>query len=236
MSVRLMIAAVRTLLWAAAFFAGSLFIVVAAAVFGTVSRRTLLWLVHQWAVWQRCCTRWILGQRVVVDGALPPGPAFVVMKHEAMFETIDVMLLLHRPVVFAKAELFTIPLWGPLALRYGLIPIARDTGAKALRTMRASAQAAIAAGRPIALFPEGTRVLHGKHPSIRSGFAGLYKLLALPVVPVAVDSGRLVRLGWIRLSGTIHYRVGAVIPPGLAREEAEELAHRAINALNPPEG
>lgn len=157
-------------------------------------------------------------------------------KHEAMFETIDLLLFLDRPVVFAKAELFSIPFWGKIALRYGLIPIDRNAGASALRIMRRAAQNTIAGGRPIALFPEGTRVPHGQMPSIRSGFAGIYKLLGMAVVPVAVDSGRLrgrgAGLGWIRLPGTITYHVGATIPPGMPRDEAETLAHSAINALN----
>ncbi len=224
-------AALRTMVWVCAFFAGSALLVMAAAIFGTVSRRALMWLVYRWALWHRFCARWILGQRVIIRGNLPPGPAFVVMKHEAMFETIDLMLFMDRPVVFAKRELFTIPLWGPLALRYGLIPIEREAGARALRAMRAAAQGAIADGRPIVLFPEGTRVPHGQAPSIRSGFAGLYKLLALPVVPVAVDSGRLVKHGWIRFPGAITYQVGPTIAPGQSRELAEASAHNAINAL-----
>ena len=56
--------------------------------------------------------------------------------------------------------------------------------------MRA-AEAAIAEGRPIMIFPEGTRVPPGETPPLQPGFAGLYRVLKLPVVPVAVDSGRL---------------------------------------------
>ena len=35
------------------------------------------------------------------------------------------------------------------------------------------------------IFPEGTRVPHGARPPLQAGFAGLYKMLGLPVVPVA---------------------------------------------------
>jgi 1-acyl-sn-glycerol-3-phosphate acyltransferase len=56
-------------------------------------------------------------------------------------------------------------------------------------------------------------------------------MLGLPVIPVAVDSGPLYHCRWKR-SGTIRYRFGEVIPPGLPRQEIEARVHAAINALN----
>jgi 1-acyl-sn-glycerol-3-phosphate acyltransferase len=221
----------RTAIWTIVFFGGSALVVIVGLPCALFSSHALALAVRSWARLNRGSARWILGQRVAVEGEMPRGAAFLVFKHEAMFETIDVMLLLDRPVVFTKQEVFSIPFWGSLATRYGLIAIERTAGASALRTMRRAAADTIAAGRPIILFPEGTRVPHGQSPSIRSGFAGVYKLLGMAAVPVAVDSGRL-RHGWIHLPGTITYRVGEAIPPGLPRYEAEAMAHLAINALN----
>lgn len=57
--------------------------------------------------------------------------------------------------------------------------------------------------------------------------------MGLPVVPIAVDSGRLSpRNSFIKRPGLITYKVGDVIPAGLPRREAEALVHAAINALN----
>jgi 1-acyl-sn-glycerol-3-phosphate acyltransferase len=230
------IAGARTLIWIPLFFIGSLLICLLALASLFVSDDWLRITPRWWACWQRWCNRIILRQYVVVEGAMPTDPALVVMKHEAMFETIDLMLLLNRPVAFAKAELFGIPLWGTLARHYGLIAIDRAAGAAALRHMLGEAQAARAEGRPLVLFPEGTRVAPGDAPDIRAGFAGLYKLLGLDVVPVAVASGHLGgRPGWIRWPGTVHYRIGAVIPAGLPRNEAETRVHAAINSLNSAE-
>ena len=225
-----LLAAVRTIIWTPLFLVGSALIALLALLvfpFPAAMRA----VIRGWGWWNRALAAAILGQRVVVEGDLPRDAALVVMKHEAIFEAIDVQMLFDHPVVFAKRELFDIPLWGWLARRYGLIAIDRDAGASAVRLMRKAGQAAHAAGRPLILFPEGTRVPPGEAPPIRAGFAAIYALLRLPVVPVAVASGHL-RRGWLRYPGVIRYRVGDVIPAGLPRAEAEARVHRAINALN----
>jgi 1-acyl-sn-glycerol-3-phosphate acyltransferase len=231
-----LVAGARTIIWTPLFYLGSLGIVLWALLMLPFSTRRFRAAPRLWALWQRWLGSWILDQHIMVEGALPQHPALVVMKHEAMHETIHIMLLLNAPVVFAKAELFRIPLWGPLARIYGLIAIDRAGGAAALRHMLEQAHAAMADGRSLVLCPEGTRVPVGEAPDIRAGFAGLYKLLNLSVVPLAVASGHVgPRPGWIRWPGIIRYRVGEEIPAGLPRAEAETRAHAAINALNSPE-
>ena len=106
--------------------------------------------------------------------------------------------MLDQPAMVLKRELIDIPLWGWVVKRYGVIPIDRTGGAAALRRMMRAAEAAIAEGRPIVIFPEGTRVAPGERPPLKSGFAGLYRALKLPVVPVAVDVGRLWPRGRLR--------------------------------------
>jgi 1-acyl-sn-glycerol-3-phosphate acyltransferase len=84
----------------------------------------------------------------------------------------------------------------------------------------------------VIIYPEGTRVRVGETPELKSGFAALYRALGLPVVPVAVDSGRLWGRGLVHQAGTVTIRIGATIPPGLKRDEIEARVHAAINALN----
>jgi 1-acyl-sn-glycerol-3-phosphate acyltransferase len=90
---------------------------------------------------------------------------------------------------------------------------------------------AIADGRPVVIFPEGTRVPVGETPELRPGFAGLYRALGLPVVPLAHDSGKIWPKGFVKSPGVIRLKVGDTIPAGLKRGEIEERVHRAINAL-----
>lgn len=230
-----MLTALRSLAFMLIFYPGSLLFVLAAMASNLVAPRSIPRVATAWSRFHRRCAYWVLGQKVRVEGRLENGPYLYIVKHESMFETIDLLCLLDRPAIAAKRELFDIPLWGGIARRYGLIPIERSAGASALRALRAAAKAATAEGRAVCLFPEGTRVPHGESPPLRAGFAGLYALLGLPVVPVAVDSGRVSPRGkFMKRAGTITYRVGEIVPPGLDRREAEAMVHAAINALNRP--
>ena len=183
-----------------------------------------------WTRFHRWCARWILGIRIRIEGKPPTGPLLVALKHESFYEAIDLPVLLSYPGVFAKIELLRLPLWGRAAQHYGLIGVERDQGAKALRTMIAGARVIAAQGRPLAIFPEGTRVPPGTRAPLQAGFAGIYKLLGCAVVPVAVSSGALYNRWWKR-PGTITVRIGEAIPAGLPRQEIEARVHAAINAL-----
>jgi 1-acyl-sn-glycerol-3-phosphate acyltransferase len=223
----------RSLLFAIAFYIGSIPYVVIAFIGTYVSTPLLRKAVRGWASYHRFAMRWILGIRFRVEGTLATEPVLYAIKHESFMETIDMPRLFNLPAVVTKRELFDIPCWGTAAKAFGMIPVDRDAGAKGLRAMIALAREMQAAKRPIIIFPEGTRVRHGETAPLQSGFAGLYKLLGLPVVPIAVDSGKLTPKGkpWWR-SGVMTYKVGETIPPGLPREEMEARVHAAINALN----
>lgn len=222
----------RSLLFYALFYVGSVFIVLACVFTLLVnSSKTFRRTVDSWSLFHRWCMRNVLGITVRVEGTMPDGPVFVAMKHESFFEAIDLPQVLDYPGVFTKAELMRIPGWGLAGDRYGLITVEREQGAKTLRHMMTAAKKISGQGRPLAIFPEGTRVPVGTKPELKSGFAGIYKLLGLPVVPIAVNSGVLYHRLWKR-PGVITYRIFPPVAPGLPRDQAEALVHSAINAYN----
>jgi 1-acyl-sn-glycerol-3-phosphate acyltransferase len=221
----------RSILFTFVFWIGSLIgvtITVAAIAFGPAAMRRAA---NRWARFYLFAARAILGISFRIEGKVPDGGALIAAKHQSMYETMAMPTLLGEPVLVMKRELARIPVWGGLAHRYGMIAIDRAGGAAALRAMLKAAHAALAAGRPIVIFPEGTRVAPGEQPPLQSGFAGLYRALGIPVVPLAIASGNIWRRGFVKQAGEIVFRFGAPIPPGLSRAEVEARVHEAINAL-----
>ena len=221
----------RSIAFYVAFYLGTLPYLALAFAALAIGEHAFQRIVLSWSRYHRACLRLLLGIRVEMRGAIPAPGALVAMKHESFFEAIDQPVLFGNAVVLAKAELLRIPLWGRAAKAYGLIPIERDQGAKALRAMLATARTRSQEGRRLVIFPEGTRVPHGQRPALQAGFTGLYKMLGLPVVPVAVDSGPYYHRWWKR-AGTITIAFGEPIPPGLPRPEIEARVREAINVLN----
>jgi 1-acyl-sn-glycerol-3-phosphate acyltransferase len=225
-------AAARSLLFFLLFYPGTLLYVLTVIAVSPMGTPPVRKVVHGWSSFHHWLVRHILGIRFEWDGRIPDGPYLIAVKHQAMVETIEALRFAPTPVVVMKRELTTMPLFGWVTRRYGVIGVDRDAGARALREMMVKAKEAVASGRPVVIFPEGTRVPFGAAPGLRPGFAGLYRVLGLPVVPVAHDSGRLWSRGLVKRSGTIRFRVGESIQPGLKREDVEARVHAAINALN----
>ena len=223
--------ALRSLLYAAIFYPATVLWVLTGLAATLIGRKPPLSIVLGWADFHNWLARQVLGIGLRVDGEVPAGPLLIAVKHQSMFETLEMVRLANLPIIVIKKELSDIPLFGLMTRRYGVIPVERSAGAKALRAMVSAGQEAVATGRSVIIYPEGTRVPVGETPPLQAGFAGLYRALGLPVVPVAVDSGRLWGRGITKRSGTVTFKIGETIPSGLKRDQVEELVHSAINAL-----
>ena len=221
----------RSALFALLFYPGTLIYVLGVIIVSPVGDAPVQAIVHAWSNFHYWLIRHVLGLRLEWDGEIPEGRYLIAVKHQSMMEAVDTLRFARTPVVVMKRELTVIPLFGWVTRRYGVIGVDRDAGAAALRVMMAEAKAAIAKGRPVIIFPEGTRIAPGDTPPLRPGFAGLYRALKLPVVPVAHDAGRRWGRGFVKHVGVVHFKVGEIIPPGLKRAEVEARVHAAINAL-----
>jgi 1-acyl-sn-glycerol-3-phosphate acyltransferase len=134
---------------------------------------------------------WTIGLTHEVRGRenLPKGPAIIAMKHQSAWDTFAVAVIFNDPAIVLKKELIWIPFYGWYLWKAGMISVDRGAGALALRRLVAASKEAAALGRPIVIFPEGTRTAPGTRRPYQPGVAALYRQLGLPLVPVAVNSG-----------------------------------------------
>jgi 1-acyl-sn-glycerol-3-phosphate acyltransferase len=221
---------IRAIAYALVFYPATFLFVIGCFAASLLGSRQVRAVVHAWMNFHHRLAR-LLGTRLQVTGSLPAGACLIAVKHQSMFETLEMVRLAHTPVIVLKRELADMPGFGWATRSYGVIPVDREAGAKALREMLVLGKEAVAAGRPVIIYPEGTRVRPGERPPLQAGFAGLYRALGVPVVPVALDSGRLWGPSLPKGSGTVHFVIGEAIPPGLTRDEIEARVHAAINAL-----
>ena len=225
------VTALRSLLYAAIFYPATVLWVLVGVVATLLGQRATLAVVLSWVEFHHWLVTSVLGILVRVEGEVPAGQHLIAVKHQSMLETMEMVRLTNLPVIVLKKELADIPLFGWMTRCYGVIAVERTAGAKALRALVEEGRAAIATGRPVIIYPEGTRVRVGQAPPLKSGFAALYRALGLPVVPVSVNSGRLWGRGFLHHSGTVTLKVGETISAGLDRKTVEARVHAAINAL-----
>ena len=167
---------------------------------------------------------------------LPEGPVIIAAKHQSALETFAFHILLDDPAFVLKRELTWIPFFGWYLAKTGVIAIDRAAGTKALKSMVKGGEAARAEGRPIIVFPEGTRTPPGSRRPYHSGIAMLYGALGVPVVPVALNSGLFWgRRAFTKRPGTVTIEFLAPIAAGLDRKrfmaELENRIETATDAL-----
>ncbi|MEO8301003.1 MAG: lysophospholipid acyltransferase family protein [Rhizomicrobium sp.] len=162
-----------------------------------------------------------------IRGTVPKGPLLVASKHMSMWDTLALYLVLDQPAIVLKRELLRIPFYGWFVWKTTAIAIDRAAGASALRKMAGAARQVLDDGRPILIFPEGTRKKPGAAPDYKPGVAGLYALAGAACVPVALNSG-VYWTGFLKRPGTIVLEFLEPIAPGLKRDAFMHLLETRI--------
>jgi 1-acyl-sn-glycerol-3-phosphate acyltransferase len=181
-------------------------------------RKATVWMARGWARATLWGLRVLAGVKERRIGTVPKGGVLIASKHMSMWDTLALYLALDDPGIVLKRELLRIPFYGWYLAKAAAIPIDRSAKADALRRMTHAAERVLSQGRPILIFPEGTRKKPGMPPDYKPGVAGLYNLLGVPCVPVALNSGRHWQ-GFYKYPGTITLEFLDPIAPGLKRAE-----------------
>ena len=80
-------------------------------------------VVHGWSKFHHWLVRHVLGIRIEWDGRIPDGPYLIAVKHQSMFEAVEMLRFADTPVVVMKRELTVHP-----AVRLGDAALRRDRG------------------------------------------------------------------------------------------------------------
>ncbi|MGH9486221.1 MAG: lysophospholipid acyltransferase family protein [Terriglobales bacterium] len=164
----------------------------------------------------------LAGVRIEVQGrellpaAAATGALIYMANHQSNLDPPILVSALPGNIAFlAKRQLFSVPILGTMLSVGGLIPVDRAGDRDAARATVARAAAALTAGRPFLVFPEGTRSRDGSLLEFKKGPFYLAEQAQAPVVPVRVDgSGALMPRGSARIHpGTVKLTIAAPILP-----------------------
>ncbi len=221
--------AFRSTLFNILFYVWSVFMVVLFSPALLLPWQVTVWGQRLWAQGVNLLMRLSAGIDVEIRGEenRPKAAAIVAAKHQSAWDTLIWHVILDDPAMVLKKELLLIPIYGWMCRKTRMIAVDRKAGPKALRTMLEDARRAADLGRPIVIFPQGTRAAPGASVGdvpYQPGASALYRGLDLPVVPVALNSGWFwPRRQYLRRPGTIVLEFLEPIPPGLPRKEFEAL-------------
>ncbi len=124
-------------------------------------------------------------------------------KHESALETYCMSMFIKKAVFILKKELTYIPFFGWAQHFYGMIPVNRAAGGSAMKGMMKEAKDRMSKGRPIIIFPEGTRCKPGTTKGYKPGLLFIAEQLDAPVIPVALNTGLFwAKNSFLRYPGT----------------------------------
>ena len=132
--------------------------------------------------------RIICGTRCRVAGDPPAGPCIVAAKHQSFLDIWLLAVSLPEPRFVMKRSLLYTPILGIFARRMGCVPIDRQAGSKAIRSMERGFAQDVMDGQ-IVIYPQGTRVTPGDKRDYKIGVLRLHERFGLPVELVATNAG-----------------------------------------------
>lgn len=166
-----------------------------------------------WARYSLWCLRAVcrLDYEVIGREHLPGGSAIAYCKHQSAWETIAMIAICPAHTWVLKRELMWVPFLGWALAAMRPVAIDRASGRQAVLQVIEQGRRALAEGRWMMIFPEGTRL--PPYATRRYGMSGalLARETGAPIVPIAHNAGHTwPRKGLIR-PGKVTVVIGAPI-------------------------
>jgi len=161
---------------------------------------------------------------------LSGGAVLIACSQQSTWENFAFPLLFSNPLVFVKTGLRSFPVAGWIARQNGYVWAARHGDLTTTKQGFEEARRQFEAGRPVLIFPEGTRNTVPGDARIKAGIAALYQMLKVPCTPVVLNSGDYWPYGHHLIRpGTITIEVLDPIPAGLSRQDFMDALKTALD-------
>ncbi|MFT3770872.1 MAG: lysophospholipid acyltransferase family protein [Minicystis sp.] len=189
----------------------------------TRDRRASLWAMRQW------CRSSARGLDIDVEASgldnVPPGPFVYCTNHQSLLDILVLGSVLPGDYKWAaKRELMKIPFLGWHLQLAGHVPVDRGAGSRAAAQVIDRFVKVLGEGKPLLVFPEGTRSEDGLLRGFKNG--GFYAAVraGVPVVPVALEgTHKLMKKGAIDTGdGTMRKVLIKIGAPLHAKAEGRE--------------
>jgi 1-acyl-sn-glycerol-3-phosphate acyltransferase len=174
----------------------------------------------------------IIGLKYRLNGLekLPHGPLLIASAQQSTWENVAFPVLFSNPAIFAKSELYDLPVVGWIVRHNGYVRTQRTTDLAATKQALEDAKRQFEAGRSLLIFAEGTRNTVPGDARIKTGSGVLYQLLNCPCVPVVLNSGDYFPYGRNLIRpGTVTAEILDPIPAGLSRPEFMQTLKAALD-------
>ena len=159
------------------------------------------------------------------------GPVIVAANHRSFLDPFVIGTMVRRPMYYvAKRELFAGRCLSWLLTALGAFPVDRGAGDG---DMIETANAILARGDILLMFPEGTRTRPGSLGSPKRGVGRLALESGAPVVPVAVIGTEDVRKGWRIRPRKVRIRAGRALRFPQVQDGSPMLARAVTDRIWP---
>ena len=224
---------IRNFLFSFLFFSGIIFISIIFLPSLLLPQKITLFGGKLMGYWSQYCLKIILSTKIVVkgkDNMINDNKFFIACSHQSMFETFFLQTVFNSPVFILKKELTKIPVFGWYLKKIGSISVKRDKITRDnLNFFEDISETIQNSGRPIVIFPQGTRVLPEDRPPFKKGASRIYEKLNIFCQPIAINSGYVwPKNGIKKTNKVITISILEPIKPGLQKEEFLQVLEKKI--------
>ena len=173
--------------------------------------------------WSRFCVKFFLSTEIKIVGKeniSSKEKFFIACTHQSAFETFYLQAIFKGPKFILKKELIKIPIFGWYLKKIGSIAVERNKISKEKLNLLNQIKISSQDGRPIVIFPQGTRTEPHERPSFKKGVSRIYTELNMNCLPVTVNSGEVwPKSGRLSKNRNITISILEPIRPGLESKE-----------------